>query len=936
MLRTHPRLVGLAALFAFVAAPLSAASFPPGLRFRSVLGARVSVHFHDGLEEQARRAAALADEALQAHEARYGTRVGRVQIVLSDVDDAPNGFALPLPYPLVHVRAAAPDGTDGLGNLESWLRLVLTHELAHVVHLDQARGVLRLGRKVFGRAPFLFPNLLTPGWMIEGLATYEETETTAFGRGRSPRARMLRRMAALEGRQPREDQAVLGLDRWPGGDAQYLFGEAFLRDLSARFGATTLPELTRGQAGRPVPFFDDLTAKEVTGASFHARWREWQARERADFEAEAASLRARGLTESRALTARGVRQVGPRFSPDGAWIAYTSATLTRFRAIRLVRPDGGGDRRLVERAGGETLAFTPDGRTLVYDESEVEGLFSMRSGLRAVDVASGRRRWIARGQRLSDPDVAPDGRAVVCVRRYPERSELALVALDGGGLRDLTSSPPQTQWGRPRFSPAGDVVAASRFLAGGFVDVVLVDVATGAVRELTRDRAVEAEPAFTPDGRGIVFRSERDGVSNLYVVAAAGGEPRRLTNVLGGAFTPDMARDGRSLAFASYSSRGFDIHLAALDVDGTPPAPAFVDPYPQPRPEPAPVTGEARAYRPWGALRPRFWSPYAASESGETRVGAFSGGFDPLFRHAWGLIAARGLDSRRFTLRGFWQYDRLRPTLLVYAGDETDPPGRQGRVRTRDLLLRASLPLARSVRASQTLSLGWRIERADLLDRAGRALLDRGALEAAWTLESAKLYPYAVSPSDGLRLRAAYLLEDPAFGSDLSLARLTLDARRYQRLGENGVLALRAGGGTAFGRRFASIAYSVGGFPDGDLFDLALTNPAVLRGYPEGVAAGRHAAWANAELRLPLAHPQGGWRTAPLFLRHLHGSLFADAAHAWNATLRLGDVRASAGAALGADTVVGHGLPLTGLVGVAHGFGRQGETRGFFRLGLAF
>ncbi len=150
------------------------------------------------------------------------------------------------------------------------------------------------------------------------------------------------------------------------------------------------------------------------------------------------------------------------------------------------------------------------------------------------------------------------------------------------------------------------------------------------------------------------------------------------------------------------------------------------------------------------------------------------------------------------------------------------------------------------------------------------------------------------------------------------------------------MLALRAGGGTAFGRRFASIAYSVGGFPDGDLFDLALTNPAVLRGYPEGVAAGRHAAWANAELRLPLAHPQGGWRTAPLFLRHLHGSLFADAAHAWNATLRLGDVRASAGAALGADTVVGHGLPLTGLVGVAHGFGRQGETRGFFRLGLAF
>ena len=39
-------------------------------------------------------------------------------------------------------------------------------------------------------------------------------------------------MAALEGDFPSEDQAVYGLDRWPAGQATYLFGEAFLRDLS--------------------------------------------------------------------------------------------------------------------------------------------------------------------------------------------------------------------------------------------------------------------------------------------------------------------------------------------------------------------------------------------------------------------------------------------------------------------------------------------------------------------------------------------------------------------------------------------------------------------------------------------------------------------------------------------------------------------------------
>jgi Tol biopolymer transport system component len=932
-------IANLLALVACAAPLVSAASFPPGLRFRSLHAARVTVTFPDALEAQARRAAALADEILAAQERRYGTRVGRVQIVLTDVDDAPNGFATPLPYPLLHVRAAAPDGTDGFGNLESWLRLVLTHELAHLTHLNEARGVMRLGRKLFGRAPFLFPNVLTPGWMIEGLATYEETEGTAFGRGRAPRARMLRRMAALEGRQPREDQAVLALDRWPGGDAQYLFGEAFLRELSERFGDETLPRLSRGQAGRPIPFFDDLTSKEVTGASFHERWSEWRARERAGFEAEAEARRAQGLTESRALTARGVSQVGPRFSPDGAWIAYTSGTLTRYRAVRLMRADGSDDRKLAERTAGDTLAWTPDGRTLVYGEPEVERLFTTRGGLRALDVESGRARWIARGLRASAPDVAPDGWRVVCVRRHEDRSELALLDLRAGAgdARDLTASPPEIEWSAPRFSPSGDAIAAVRWRKGGFVDLVLVDASSGAVRELTRDRAVDAEPTFTPDGRHIVFRSERDGVSNLYALALDDGTLARLTNVQGGAFTPSVAPDGHSVAFASYTARGYDIHVAALDLQGAAPAAPFADAFPQPRPEPAPVDAPVRPYRPLTALRPRFWSPYVASESRETRLGAFTGGFDPLLRHAYGLLAARGNDSERVTLRGFYQYDRFRPTLLLTFEDETDPPAtRLGRTRSRNLTLRATLPLQRTFRFEHSLSLAWRREHPELVDRHDRDLAERGGLEASWSLSSAKLYPYAISPGDGWGLRVAYFKEARAFGSDLSLTKLTADARAYVRLGEGDVLALRAGGGTTLGQPGFLLSYEIGGFPEGEIFDLAFTNPAVLRGYPDGVAVGRRLVYASAEYRFPLWHPQGGWRTAPVFLRHVHAALVADAAHVWSDRLRLAEVRSAAGVALGADTVVGHGLPLTATAGIARGFARDGETRAWLRLGLAF
>jgi len=150
------------------------------------------------------------------------------------------------------------------------------------------------------------------------------------------------------------------------------------------------------------------------------------------------------------------------------------------------------------------------------------------------------------------------------------------------------------------------------------------------------------------------------------------------------------------------------------------------------------------------------------------------------------------------------------------------------------------------------------------------------------------------------------------------------------------VLALRAGGGATVGSPGFVRSFAVGGFPDANLFDLVRTNVAVLRGYPDNAFTGRRFAVANAEYRFPLATPQRGVRSLPFFIRHVSGSVFADAAHAWNEGFELRDVKTSAGAALGLDWYLGHRVPLTTTVGVARGFADGGETRFYFRAGLAF
>src|SRR6185436_12528821 len=139
---------------------------------------------------------------------------------------------------------------------------------------------------------------------------------------------------------------------------------------------------------------------------------------------------------------------------------------------------------------------------------------------------------------------------------------------------------------------------------------------------------------------------------------------------------------------------------------------------------------------------------------------------------------------------------------------------------------------------------------------------DLGGLEIGWALGTAQQYPYSVSPVDGTRLSLRYVRESPSLGSDVALGKATLDARLYRRVVVEGdALALHAAAGTTLGRPSFQRSFAVGGFPDGALLDIVQTNHAVLRGYPESLFRGRHFVAGNLEYRVPLVHPQRGWRS---------------------------------------------------------------------------
>jgi Tol biopolymer transport system component len=261
-------------------------------------------------------------------------------------------------------------------------------------------------------------------------------------------------------------------------------------------------------------------------------------------------------------------------SPDGDRIAYISAATGGAGAraqLMVARSDGTGSRELWSRGSAALISprWSPDGKRISVGTT---GNQNTPNAVVVVDVSNGSSRdypapngavlsnaaWDGTGKGL----VVAEGVGITALQRGSSGRLFRLDTRSGeyqplGWLENFPST--------IALLPDGRLVLSSLLVRQSLREVSIDANNLVDGRWLTSGMSIDRQPVYSPDGRAVMFSSNRGGALDLWEVSVETGELHRVTDDPADDWDPEYGPDGESIYWCSRRSGAFEIWTARRD-----------------------------------------------------------------------------------------------------------------------------------------------------------------------------------------------------------------------------------------------------------------------------------------------------------------------------------------------------------------------------------
>ncbi|NQV37456.1 MAG: PD40 domain-containing protein [Candidatus Marinimicrobia bacterium] len=548
----------------------------PELNWHSFETEHFMIHFHDETERTAREGAFVAETVYPHVTALYDHEPDeKTHLIFIDTDDFSNGAAY---YYDNKIFIWASPLDYALRGSHRWLQNVITHEFVHIVSIQKA---MKAGRKIPGaylqfmgyeeykRKDVLYgfpnklvsypvPGAIVPPWLAEGISQYMY-DGADWDNWDTHRDMILRDRVLNDNLLTLTEMNTFG-KKGIGNESTYNSGYALSRYIGVKYGSDSFRRIMEEMA-KPTQYSINSAIKKAINIPASKLYQDFKMtlESRYDFLTESVT---ENNVSGNILISDGTTNIYPTWHPDGKSFAYLSNKRNDYfgqTELYIYNLADGSEERIASGVNS-AASWHPDGKHIFYSSRPVRPnkVGSNYFDIFVYNIETEKEERLTVGSRGYAPVYIHEDSLIAYLSTYDGSQNIHMLDLKDGQRYQLTEFDDHRMIHSVAYDEKNHQLLFD-YTNHHFRNIGYYSISDTVVGDLIAEPMWDERDISISNG-SIYYSDDRSGIFNLYTINATDGSQGYLTNVLGGAFMPDISTDGKIL-YSQYDNGQYNIAI---------------------------------------------------------------------------------------------------------------------------------------------------------------------------------------------------------------------------------------------------------------------------------------------------------------------------------------------------------------------------------------